>query len=238
MSKTIPVFAATVCAVTLSLALLVTSMSIRAQPAHATATTCTHTDLGTLADVGTAPGNTIARGVNTSGQVVGHSLQRLEDGRLQLRAFYWDGGPMLDLGTLGGPNSAARGINDSGQLVGFARTAPTGNQQRAFVTEKDAQGRTPRCSRLPPVPRSTERSEGHAILMRSEEAGVGKRVRVVEDHSAPHLRKLEGTVVKRWGNPCHAALHVLLDEGRWELFWYHELEEIDEIERDLRPRDG
>jgi hypothetical protein len=69
--------------------------------------------------------------------------------------------------------------------------------------------------------------------MKSEEARVGMRVRVIEDHSTPHLRKLEGTVVKRWGNPSHAALDVLLDEGGWELFWYHELEEVD---RQSRPR--
>ena len=78
-----------------------------------------------------------------------------------------------------------------------------------------------------------ERAEGHAILMKSEEARIGKRVRVIEDHGTPHLRNLEGTVVKRWGNPSHAALDVLLDEGRWELFWYHELEEVD---RQSRPR--
>jgi hypothetical protein len=35
-------------------------------------------------------------------------------------------------------------------------------------------------------------------------------------------------IVQRWGNPCYAALDVLLDEGHWLLFWYHELEDIDE----------
>jgi probable HAF family extracellular repeat protein len=136
--RTTLLFAATACSAFLALALLVAGVNVR--PADATATTYTVTDLGTLTDVGTLAGNTIARGVNSSGKVVGHSLQRVEDGTLQLRAFHWDGGPMQDLGTLGGPSSAGRGINDSGQVVGFARTSPTDNQQRAFVTEKDAQG--------------------------------------------------------------------------------------------------
>jgi hypothetical protein len=64
--------------------------------------------------------------------------------------------------------------------------------------------------------------------VRSEEACVGKRVRVREDHRSANLRGREGTVVKKWGNPSHAALDVWLDEGGWELFWYHELEEVDE----------
>lgn len=132
-------FAATVCSAFLAFALLI--IGTGARPADAAATTYTVTDLGTLTDVGTLTGNTIARGVNTSGQVVGHSLQRLEDGSRQLRAFYWDGGPMLDLKTLGGPSSAGRGINDSGQIVGFSRTSPDNTLQQGFVTEKDAEGK-------------------------------------------------------------------------------------------------
>jgi hypothetical protein len=96
----------------------------------------------------------------------------------------------------------------------------------------------PRCSRLPPARRPAERSEGHAILMKSEEARIGKRVRVIENHSTPHLRNLEGTVVEMWGNPSYAALDVWLDKGGWELFWYHELEEIAEDDGNARLRDG
>jgi hypothetical protein len=64
--------------------------------------------------------------------------------------------------------------------------------------------------------------------VRSEEAYVGKRVKVREDHSSASLRGREGTIVQRWGDPGYAALDVLLDEGHWLLFWYHELEETDE----------
>jgi hypothetical protein len=75
---------------------------------------------------------------------------------------------------------------------------------------------------------ATEVSKGRATPMKSEEACVGKRVRVREDHSKADLRGRRGTIVERWGNPNHVALDVLLDEGEWQLFWYHELEEVQE----------
>jgi hypothetical protein len=30
----------------------------------------------------------------------------------------------------------------------------------------------------------------------------------------------------KWGSPEYLALDVLLDDGRMQLFWHHELEEI------------
>ena len=74
-----------------------------------------------------------------------------------------------------------------------------------------------------------EGSRGRVVPMKSEEAQVGKRVRVREDHRTASLRGREGTIVKRWGNPCYAALDVLLDEGHCQLFWYHELKEVGEV---------
>ena len=65
---------------------------------------------------------------------------------------------------------------------------------------------------------------GGEILMRSEEAQIGKRVRVRKDHRETNFRGREGTIAKRWGNPGYPAFDVLLDEGEWELFWHHELE--------------
>jgi hypothetical protein len=59
----------------------------------------------------------------------------------------------------------------------------------------------------------------------SEEAQIGKRVRVRADHHSRLLRGLAGTMEKRWGDPTYIALDVLLDDGRSELFWHHELEE-------------
>jgi hypothetical protein len=66
--------------------------------------------------------------------------------------------------------------------------------------------------------------------MTSEEARIGLRVRVREEHRAPHVRGKTGTVTHTWGDPLYLALDVLLDNGNESLFWHHELELIPEHE--------
>jgi hypothetical protein len=63
--------------------------------------------------------------------------------------------------------------------------------------------------------------------VRSEEALIGKRVRVREV-ARPWLTlpARAGTIKKRWGDSSYTALDVLLDDGTQQLFWHHELEEI------------
>jgi hypothetical protein len=39
-------------------------------------------------------------------------------------------------------------------------------------------------------------------------------------------RGLTGTISGKWGNPEYLALDVQLEDGRTQLFWHHELEEI------------
>ena len=73
--------------------------------------------------------------------------------------------------------------------------------------------------------------------MRSEEAQIGKRVRIRKDHRKANLRGREGIIAHRWGNPDYPALDVLLDEGDWQLFWYYELELIDD-DRGAGRRNG
>ena len=63
--------------------------------------------------------------------------------------------------------------------------------------------------------------------MLSEEALIGMRVRVSKSLLRTDLRGLEGTIARRWGSPHYVALDVLLENGRSELFWHHELEEIE-----------
>jgi hypothetical protein len=65
--------------------------------------------------------------------------------------------------------------------------------------------------------------------VRSEEALIGMRVRVHNSLLRTDLRGLEGTIARRWGSPHYVALDVLLENGRSELFWHHELEEIEEV---------
>ena len=65
--------------------------------------------------------------------------------------------------------------------------------------------------------------------MRSEEARIGKRVRVREvARPWPTLPASVDTTKKKWGDPSYTALDVLLDDGTQQLFWHHELEEIAE----------
>jgi hypothetical protein len=89
-----------------------------------------------------------------------------------------------------------------------------------------------------PAPGSVEGSGGREVVMRSEEAQIGKRVKVRKDHRTANWQGREGTIAKRWGNPCYIALDVLFDDGDWQLFWYHELEEIDSKDRGVRHRIG
>ena len=49
--------------------------------------------------------------------------------------------------------------------------------------------------------------------MLSEEAQIGKRVRVRENHRTANWRGQEGTITKRWGDPTYTALDVLLKCG-------------------------
>jgi hypothetical protein len=65
--------------------------------------------------------------------------------------------------------------------------------------------------------------------MNFEEALVGTKVRVRESHLRPELRGKVGTITRRWGHPEYLALDVLLDDGRSQLFWHHELEETEEV---------
>jgi hypothetical protein len=86
--------------------------------------------------------------------------------------------------------------------------------------------------------RARERETGSEILMRPDEAQIGKRVRIRKDLRTTNLQGQEGTIAKRWGNPGHPALDVLLDGGGWQLFWYHELEPLGEGDGGARRQSG
>jgi hypothetical protein len=52
-------------------------------------------------------------------------------------------------------------------------------------------------------------------------------VRVGESGWRSEWHGLTGTISAQWGNPEYLALDVLLQDGRTQLFWHHELEGID-----------
>jgi probable HAF family extracellular repeat protein len=75
------------------------------------------TDLGTFGTVQSAE----ALEINDAGQVVG---------RAGNRAFLWQNGGKVDLGTLGG-SAAATAVNEANQIVGYSATVPGSSPARA-----------------------------------------------------------------------------------------------------------
>ena len=66
--------------------------------------------------------------------------------------------------------------------------------------------------------------------MKSHEALIGARVRVLETDRRPELRGMLGTIAHRFGYPEYLALDVRLDDGHLELFWAHGLEGAEQEE--------
>lgn len=62
--------------------------------------------------------------------------------------------------------------------------------------------------------------------MQAHEPRLGMLVRVKEGHWKAKFSGMRGTVEHRWGHPDYPALDVRLDNGRLELFWFHELDEV------------
>jgi len=76
----------------------------------------------TVADLGTLGGTfSIAYGINDRGQVDGFATV---PGDGATHAFVWKNGPLVDLGTLGGPNSQSfAGPSEALQAAGLAETS-------------------------------------------------------------------------------------------------------------------
>jgi probable HAF family extracellular repeat protein len=83
---------------------------------------------GSLTDLGVL--TLEADGINNAGQVVGEAFTPMPGG--PSHAFLYNGGPIIDLGTLGGISSQATAINNAGQIVGISFL--TGNEEsHAFL---------------------------------------------------------------------------------------------------------
>lgn len=97
---------------------------------------------GKAVDLGTLPGwaNSEAVAINNHGQVIGNASNGviIRDGSTPVfaagRAFVWQNGQMIDLGTLGGKGSYAFAINAASQVVGASFTAD--GKEHAFLWQK------------------------------------------------------------------------------------------------------
>lgn len=68
--------------------------------------------------------------------------------------------------------------------------------------------------------------EVREYLMRSHEALPGTVVRVREGYRKPELEGMSGIIEQCWGSPEYVALDVRLEDGRSELFWFHQLDTV------------
>jgi len=64
--------------------------------------------------------------------------------------------------------------------------------------------------------------------MEAYEARRGTLVRVREGHWKTKFAGMSGTIQNLWGNSEHAAVDVLLQDGRSELFWLPDLSVIED----------
>ena len=76
---------------------------------------------------------------------------------------------------------------------------------------------------------STEEIQGDGS-MQSYEARRGTVVRVRKGHWKTDFAGMLGTIQECWGRSEHAAVDVLMEDGRLELFW---LPNLDAVEEDI-----
>jgi len=62
--------------------------------------------------------------------------------------------------------------------------------------------------------------------MRSQDVQLGMLVRVSKLHRNLDYQGQTGVVKQRYGNVNHAAFDIQFADGRSELFWHHEFDEV------------
>ena len=103
-----------------------------------------HVQHYTITDLGTLGGTySYAYGINNAGQVAGGSATPTQSGGVFQTAFLWDGGHMINLGTLGGPSSEADAPNARGEVPVLSETStpdPNGEDFCGFGTHLQCLG--------------------------------------------------------------------------------------------------
>lgn len=64
--------------------------------------------------------------------------------------------------------------------------------------------------------------------MQSHEARPGLAVRVQTSSRKPEFEGMLGTIKNCYGDAEYLALDVQLEDGRLELFWFHQVERVEE----------
>jgi hypothetical protein len=64
--------------------------------------------------------------------------------------------------------------------------------------------------------------------MQAHEARPGTAVRVHKSVRKPDFRGMTGTIKGCYGDADYPALDVQLEDGRLELFWFYQLEKLEE----------
>ncbi len=59
-----------------------------------------------------------------------------------------------------------------------------------------------------------------------EDTRLGTSVLVQMDYRRPHRQGSVGTIRKRYGTRHYTAFEVLFPDGKSELFWEHQLQEV------------
>ena len=65
--------------------------------------------------------------------------------------------------------------------------------------------------------------------MELENARAGTSVQVLSDYRKPERPLSLGTIKKRYGTHDYTAFEVLFPDGQSELFWDHQLEELQKL---------
>ena len=66
--------------------------------------------------------------------------------------------------------------------------------------------------------------------MQAHQARPGIVVRVHKSYKKPEFEGMQGMIKHCYGDAAYPAVDVQLEDGRLELFWFHQLERVEERE--------
>ncbi len=151
----------------------------------------------TVTDLGTLDGTfSVALGLNNRGDVEGLSTL---PGDQNVRAFFWRNGVMIDLGTLGGPNSfAAWRPSETGAVGGTAETAtpdPLGEDFCGFGTDLICLPFVWQNGAITPLPTLGDNNgNGNGMNSRGQVAGVAENTTLDPICEAPQVLQFKPVI--------------------------------------------